>query len=169
MKNRKMSTTLTCLIGIAVVVCIAMLHGISSNSLNHMTKEAELNQMNSSLHAQTELIEEFIAHQEDLLMGFGKASVVKELLKDPENEQKRQAAQAYTEAFYEDLEQWEGLYIAELSTHIIAHSKYSGKQIAERANFDIVEVIIGTHYTMRLTDFDGKFKVFQVNFAQGAF
>lgn len=122
MKNRKMSTTLTCLIGVVVVVCIAMLHGISSNSLNGMTKEAELNQMSASLHAQTELIEEFITHQEDLLIGFGKASVVRDFLKDPENKQKEQLAQAYTEKFYAGLDQWEGLYMAKLDTHIIAHS-----------------------------------------------
>ena len=122
MKNRKMSTTLTCLIGIVVVVCIAMLLGISSANLNRMTKEAELKQMSSSLHAQTELIEEFITHQEDLLIGFGKASAVRDYLKTPENEYKRKVAQAYTEEFYAGLEQWEGLYLAELDTHIITHS-----------------------------------------------
>lgn len=122
MKNRKMSTTLTCLIGIVVVVCIAMLLIISSTSLNNMTKEAELNQMSSSLHAQTELIEEFITHQEDLLIGFGKATAVRDYLKSPENEYKRKVAQAYTEEFYSGLEQWEGLYLAELDTHIITHS-----------------------------------------------
>lgn len=122
MKNRKMSTTLTCLIGVVVIVCIAMLHGISSGSLNSMTKEAELAQMDFSLHAQTELIEEFITHQEDLLIGFGKASVVREFLKDPENEEKRKLAQAYTEEYYAGLDLWEGLYIAELDTHIITHS-----------------------------------------------
>lgn len=122
MKNRRMSTTLTCLIGIVVVVCIAMLHGISSTNMNSITKEAELNQMSSSLHAQTELIKEFVTHQEDLLIGFGKSSVVRDFLKNPEDETKKKLAQAYTEKFYKGLDQWEGLYMAKLDTHIIAHS-----------------------------------------------
>ena len=148
MKNRKMSTTLTCLIGIVVVVCVAMLHGISSSSLNSMTKEAELSQMSSSLHAQTELIEEFITHQEDLLIGFGKSSVVRDFLKNPKNEQKRKAAQAYTEKFYGGLEQWEGLYMAELDTHIIAHSNPATVGLVTRTGESLQQL----HYELETSE-----------------
>lgn len=141
MKNRKMSTTLTCLIGVVVIVCITMLHGISSNSLNHITKEAELNQMYASLHAQTELIEEFITHQEDLLIGFGKASVVRDFLKDPENKHKGQLAQEYTEKFYAGLDQWEGLYMAELDTHIIAHSNPASVGLVTRKGESLQQLL----------------------------
>lgn len=141
MKNRKISTTLTCLIGVVVIVCIAMLHGISSNSLNRITKEAELNQMYSSLHAQTELIEEFITHQEDLLIGFGKASVVRDFLKDPENKHKGQLAQEYTEKFYAGLDQWEGLYMAKLDTHIIAHSNPASVGLVTRKGESLQQLL----------------------------
>ena len=150
MKNRKMSTTLTCLIGIIVIVCVAMLHGISSNNLTRITKEAELKQMQSSLHAQTELIEEFITHQEDLLIGFGKASVVRDFLKDPENEQKKQLAQAYTEKFYADLDQWEGLYMAELTTHIIAHSNPASVGLVTRTGESLQQLLTAMETSERL-------------------
>lgn len=150
MKNRKMSTTLTCLIGIVVVVCVAMLHGFSSNNMNAITKEAELKQMSSSLHAQTELIKEFVTHQEDLLIGFGKSSVVRDYLKNPENEYKRKLAQAYTEKYYAGLEQWEGLYLAELDTHIIAHSNPATVGLVTRTGEPLQQLLYEMETSERL-------------------
>ena len=122
MKNLKMSTKLTGVIGIVIVVCIGLLFWISSSNVNSMTKESALSQMNASLHAQTELIEEFITHQEDTLITFSKAPTVAEFLKDIDNEEKKQATQYLCEYVYAGLNQWEGLYVAEWNTHIIAHS-----------------------------------------------
>lgn len=36
---------------------------------------------------------------------------------------KKEKAQAFTEKYYAGLDNWEGLYVAEWNTHIIAHSK----------------------------------------------
>ena len=49
MKNLKMSTKLTGVIGIVIVVCIGLLFWISSSNVNSMTKESALSQMNASL------------------------------------------------------------------------------------------------------------------------
>lgn len=65
------------------------------------------------LNAQTNMIEEYIYHQEDLLIAFSRTSAVIDFLKDPENEQKRIEAQEHTEKFYSRMENWEGLYIGE--------------------------------------------------------
>lgn len=43
-------------------------------------------------------------------------------MKDAGNAEKQAAAQEYTEYFYEGLKNWEGLYIGEWDTHVIAHS-----------------------------------------------
>ena len=122
MKNLKLSTTLTIAITLVVTVCITLLYLTANKSMLSMLKSSELENMHASLNAQTSLIEEYVAHQEDILTLFSKAPEVAELLKDPENPEKLKAAQAYTEAYYSKLDNWEGIYIAEWSTHIIAHS-----------------------------------------------
>ncbi len=117
-----MSTTLTIIITSVTTVCIVLLYVIANRSMMTMMKTSELDNMRSSLQAQTGLIEEYVAHQEDNLTAFSKAPEVAELLKDPENEEKQKAAQAYTEAYYAELDNWEGLYIGEWNTHVITHS-----------------------------------------------
>lgn len=122
MKNLKLSTAITIAITLVVTICILLLYLIANRSMLSMMKESELNNMHASLNAQTGMIKEYVAHQEDILTLFSKAPEVAELLKDPENPNKLNAAQAYTEAYYSKLDNWEGIYIGEWNTHIIAHS-----------------------------------------------
>lgn len=122
MKNQKMSTKIAAAITLVVIICISLLYVIASNRMNALMKQSEIDHMKASLHAQTNLIEEYIIHQEDLLTAFSKAPVVIDFLKNPEDPEKQKLAQEYTEKYYADLEQWEGLYIGEWNTHVIAHS-----------------------------------------------
>lgn len=122
MKNQKMRTTITVAISLTSTVCILLLYIIASRSMTAMMKRSELNNLQSSLNAQSNFIEEYVTHQEDLLIAYSKATVIKEFLEDPANEQKRLLAQEYTEKYYAGLDNWEGLYIGEWNTHVIAHS-----------------------------------------------
>lgn len=122
MKNKKLSTILTIAITIVVTVCILLLYVSAKMNLMRILKASELENMHASLKAQTSVIEEYVKHQEDILTLFSKAPEVAELLRDPENPEKQKAAQAYTEKYYAALDNWEGIYIAEWITHIIAHS-----------------------------------------------
>ena len=122
MKNQRMSTKLTIVIAIVTVFCITLLYVTAGSSMNKMSRKSEMNQMEASLHAQTKLIEEYVLHQEDLLIEFGKADVIAGLLKDPKDAKKQKEAQAYTEKYYAGLNRWEGLYVGEWNTHVLAHS-----------------------------------------------
>lgn len=122
MKNQKMSTRIAAAITLVIIICISLLYVIASNRMNAMMRQSEVEQMKASLHAQTDLIEEYISHQEDLLTAFSKAPVVVEFLKHPSDAGKQKAAQEYTQQYYAGLKQWEGLYIGEWNTHVIAHS-----------------------------------------------
>ena len=122
MKNQKMRTTITVAISLTATVCILLLYIIASRSMTAMMKRSELNNLQSSLNAQSNFIEEYVTHQEDLLTAYSKSPVVGEFLKDPANEQKRLSAQEYTEDYYAGLNNWEGIYIGEWNTHVIAHS-----------------------------------------------
>ncbi|MDE6434585.1 MAG: methyl-accepting chemotaxis protein [Lachnospiraceae bacterium] len=122
MKNQRMSTKIAAAITLVIIICISLLYVIASNRMNAMMKQSELDHMEASLHAQTKLIEEYISHQEDLLTAFSKSPIVVDFLRNPEDAEKQKAAQEYTEQYYAGLSQWEGLYIGEWNTHVIAHS-----------------------------------------------
>lgn len=122
MKNWKLSSKITLGIMLIVVLCMSLLYFTANKTMNSMMQESERSHMESILKGQTGLIEEYVAHQEDLLTAYSKSRSVRELLKDTQNKGKFDAAQDYTVKYYEGLEDWEGLYIGEWNTHVIAHS-----------------------------------------------
>lgn len=122
MKNQKMSITITIAITAVVTICIFWLCLLANRSMMRLMKESEKENLYASLNAQTNIIEEYLAHQEQMLAAYSKTPEVVNFLKDPTNEEKRKAAQEYTELYYAGLNDWEGLYIAEWNSHVIAHS-----------------------------------------------
>lgn len=122
MKNWKLSRKITLGIMLIVMLCMSLLYVTANRTLNDMMEESEREHMRSILVGQTALIEEHVTRQEDILTAYSKAPAVRELLKDVENPEKVKTAQEYTEYFYAGLENWEGLYIGEWNTHVIAHS-----------------------------------------------
>ena len=122
MKNRKMSTTITTAILAVNIVCLLLLYILANTTMTKIMKQSAMENLHDSLNVQANMIEEYIVHQEDLLIAYSNAPVVVEFLKDPDNEEKRIPAQEYTEQYYGWLDNWEGLYIGEWNTHVIAHS-----------------------------------------------
>jgi len=122
MKNRKMSTAITATILLVNLVCILLLYLVANTTMTTMMKKSEMENLHASLNVQTEIIQEYIRHQEDMLSTYSDAEIVRDFLKNPDDEELRATAQAYTERYYSRLENWEGLYIGEWNTHVIAHS-----------------------------------------------
>lgn len=122
MKNRRMSTMITIAIFIVVTLCIFLLYLLANQSMTSMMKESAMKKLQSSLDVEASIIKEYIAHQEDLLISYSNSPLVIDFLKNPGDEEKQYAAQRYTEKYYSKLNNWEGLYIGEWNTHVIAHS-----------------------------------------------
>ena len=122
MKNKKMSTVITVSILIVITICIALLYFIASNTMTEAMKKSEMMTLHNSLDTETSIIQEYIRHQEDLLIAFSNESEVIEFLRNPENKELGEVAQKHTEQYYSRLDNWEGLYIGEWNSHIIAHS-----------------------------------------------
>ena len=122
MRNIKMGTKITCAITMIILLCMGLLYATANRTMNVLMQKSERNQMQGNLRAQTKLIEEYVAHQEDLLIAYSKAPAVRDFLKNVNNKEKQKIAQAYTEKYFEGLDNWEGLYIGEWNTHVIAHS-----------------------------------------------
>lgn len=136
MKNWKLSSTITSGITLIVIVGISLLYFITNRTMNNMLEQSERNLMETTLLAQTSLINEYVSKQEDLLIAYSKAPAVKELLKDVQNFEKQSIAQAYTENYYAGLDDWEGIYIGEWNTHCIVHSDASNVGRTWRTNQD---------------------------------
>ncbi len=122
MKNLKLRTVITAAVLLINTLCISLLYIIANSSLTTSMKRSELENLHSTLKAETKIIEEYVYHQEYLLSAFSKSPEVIDFLKNPDNEEKKQAAQKATEEYYSTLDNWEGLYIGEWNTHVIAHS-----------------------------------------------
>lgn len=122
MKNLKLRTVITAAILLISTLCISLLYIIANSSLTTSMKRSELDNLYGILKAETKIIEEYVYHQEYLLTAFSKLPEVVEFLKNPDDENKKLAAQKCTEEYYSSLDNWEGLYIGEWNTHVIAHS-----------------------------------------------
>ncbi len=122
MKNQKMSTVITSIVSLVTALCILFLFLIASNNMTVAMRNTAMNNMETSLNARAELLEQYVAQAETLMIAYGKAPIVKELLKNPSNAQVTAQAQAYTEQYYAGLDGWEGLYIAEWDSHVLTHS-----------------------------------------------
>lgn len=122
MKNWKLSKKITLGIMLIVILCMSLLYITANRTLKGMMQKSERNHMESMVEAQTSLIKEYVARQENLLSAYSKTPVVRELLKDTGNAEKIKATQSYTDYYYKGLENWEGIYIAEWNTHCIVHN-----------------------------------------------
>lgn len=122
MKNLRMSTVITAIISLVTAACILLLFLTASSSMMQSMRQTALDNMQTSLEARVAIIEGYVDKAEKLLIAYAKAPVVAELLKAPQDAGAVSAAQAYTENFFAGLEGWEGVYIAEWNTHVLAHS-----------------------------------------------
>ena len=121
-KNMKMKTALTIVISFFSILCLSFLYVTTQSGMTRLMKTSAKEKMKTSLNSQAALVDEYVAHQEDLLKKYSISPEVVDYLKDLNNVSKKEKAQAFTEKYYAGLDNWEGLYVAEWNTHIIAHS-----------------------------------------------
>lgn len=121
MKNQKMSTIITAIVSCVTAVCILLLFMLASSNMTVAMKETAMNNMETSLNARAEVIEQYVVQQETVLIAFSKAPIVTQLLKNPTDAKLAEEAQDYTLSYFAGLSGWEGLYIAEWDSHVLTH------------------------------------------------
>lgn len=121
-KNRKLSTVITAAIAIVSAICILLLFLFANNSMTTAMKTTSIDNMNTSLEAKTKIIEQYVTDSENMLIAYSKAPVVAAFLKNPSDKSLQKTAQDFTLKYFEGLDNWEGIYIGEWDTHVIAHS-----------------------------------------------
>ena len=120
-----MSTMIAVSTALVTAVCILLLFVIANNNMVSAMYDTAMNNMNTTLVAKTEIIEQNVANAEDLLASYGKAPVFVDFLKDPSNPELLQKAQDYTLQYFNGLDGWEGIYIDDWESHVLAHSNES--------------------------------------------
>ena len=124
-KNQKMSTMIAVSTALVTAVCILLLFVIANNNMVSAMYDTAMNNMNTTLVAKTEIIDQNVGNAEDLLASYAKAPVVADFLKDPSNPELLQKAQNYTLQYFNGLDGWEGIYIDDWESHVLAHSNES--------------------------------------------
>lgn len=87
-----MSTIITIFILLVTTISMSLLYIIAGRSMTSMMKQSQIENLNTSLTAQTSIINEYVTHQEDLLTAFSENSVVRDFLKNPKDAQKKKLA-----------------------------------------------------------------------------
>lgn len=121
-KNLKLSTTITVTSSIAVTFCMVLLFITVKASFSSVIENTAMNNMKTSLEAKECIIDEYISSSEAQLISYSNAPCIKKLLKNPDNKKLQKEVQQYTMNYYKGLNQWEGLYLSQWDTCVLAHS-----------------------------------------------
>lgn len=107
---------------VTMAACIVSINCIVvPDSQDAVTAEV-INNLKTALDGKALLIDEYITDNELVLRQYGTANIVQEFLMNPEDAELQAAAQKYTENFYANLKNWEGVYISNWNTTILTHS-----------------------------------------------
>lgn len=121
-KKMKLSTGITISITIIVIICIGILFSISNSNITKIMRNTAVDNMITSLEAKTQIIQAYIESSESTLLAYSKSNDFIKFLKSPNDTELFNVSQAYTENYYVDLVGWEGIYLSEWNTHVIAHA-----------------------------------------------
>ncbi len=152
MKERRyfsMETVIIAVVSVTTAVSIALLCVIASVNSNAILRDNINGNMSSYLDSQVNSVEEFVSNSEQKLKLFSKSELVKQLIRedlaDAEANPARElpefadesynttayftdnypsfaAAQQYTLDYYSALHNWEGLYVGNFETRVLAYS-----------------------------------------------
>lgn len=121
-KNWKLSTTITVTSSISVTFCMLLLFLTVKANFTTVIENAAMNNMKTSLEAKECIIDEYISSSEAQLLSYSNAPCIKKLLKNPNNKKLQNEVQQYTASYYKNLNNWEGLYLSQWDTCVMAHS-----------------------------------------------
>lgn len=121
-KNLKISIIFMTSVLVSTVLCISLLYQLASHSSQTAIHTGMRHNMDTYLQAETSAIQGFVSSSEQALILFSKSPVVKEYLKNQNNKDLFQKAQSYTTEYYNHLENWEGLYIANWNSKVLTYN-----------------------------------------------
>lgn len=95
-KHMKMATIITLSVAVISLLCLSCLYLVMTSSVTRTSKQGSIDNMYTALDGQANMIELFVQESERSLRQYATADELKELLLEPDDAAKQQAAQAYT-------------------------------------------------------------------------
>lgn len=133
MKNIKMSTQITIYVGIVAMVCMCMLYALVGVNTSNITRDAAINNLQTSLDAQANIIAQYMDNSETILKEYTTAKEIRDALKNPNDPICQKDAQEYTERYYSYISSWEAVYLSNWKTTVLAHSNASAVGMTTRS------------------------------------
>lgn len=123
MKKRSQNSVLLILLAsIFFIGIVAIIYSLSNKYMLNVARESAIDSMNRSLESKAHVIEEYFDHEEDTLRQYSMLPDIRFLLMAKTNKKLLSSVQEYTEDLYATLNKWEGLYVADTTTTVLAHS-----------------------------------------------
>ncbi len=120
--NTKMSTIIAVFVAVIGCITIGFLYIGLNSKIQNVTKQSAINSMMDTLDGQADIVDMFVSNSEQLLREYATAQELTDLLEHPENPEYVRRAQEYTERYYANLVNWEGIYLSTWETKVLAHS-----------------------------------------------
>ena len=121
-KKFKISTIVSVCVALITVLCMAALYIILSLNVSSTVEDKSLDNMMTALDGQSNLIDVFVSDSELLLKQYASADEIVNVIKNPDDPECVRLAQEYTAKFYGNLHEWEGVYVSDWNTKVLAHS-----------------------------------------------
>lgn len=125
LKNTKMGVVIALIVAIVSAVSMGVVFYVSNSNVTSVLINDMENNMQTSMDAKTKLINEYIRNAEAQLVSFSKEKGILELLRNPDDKEKRETFQAYNSEYFAALNGWEGLYVCDWGTETLTHSNNS--------------------------------------------
>lgn len=122
MKNLRMHMIISICVSFITFICLMILAYSVNRSVSSAIEEKVVDNMSTAVEGQANVIQVFINEQTVSMRVFASANAVTDLLKNPDDPERVEAAQRYVEKFYSYLKDWEGVYISDWNTKVLAHS-----------------------------------------------
>ncbi|MCR5033214.1 MAG: methyl-accepting chemotaxis protein [Lachnospiraceae bacterium] len=124
LKNWKMSTKISTVVGCALIIGLLVLCFVVQSSASSSMKEVTLNRMQEASDARAELLKQYIANQNTYVTGATYTTIVKTAITNQKSSAVISQLQDYVDHYAAMHTNLEGLFVCDLDTYVIAHSNH---------------------------------------------
>lgn len=138
MKDEKKSVSAVNLILILQLVVMIILFLLITFTISKTTRNNSIEHMGTITDERAQIINNYVENAEKTLTYYSKADQIKDVLKDPTNQDLIDRAYEYTLDYSKDVNNIEGIYVSEWSSHVLAHTnfKYPDTDLTTRTDPD---------------------------------
>ncbi len=120
MKNLKLATKISIMAVSILAVGLFILWLGVTNTLSRIMKESVIQNMNKTVSARKEVIDQYVKTAEDYLAGYGQNEALTDAIINKDNPNKITRAQDYTESYASVNAELENIYLADYNSTVLA-------------------------------------------------